>query len=45
MMVDVLGEWKTRVVVHTNKKDDKKRWRNKEELAYLMHIINYIGTF
>jgi hypothetical protein len=45
MMGDVLGEWKNRVVLPTYKKDDKKRWRNIEEFAYLIHIINDIVKF
>ena len=41
----MMAEWKNCVVIPKYKKDDGKRWRNIEELAYLMHVINYIVRF
>jgi hypothetical protein len=29
------------IVIPVHKKGDKKRWKTIEELAYLMHVINY----
>jgi len=41
----MMQEWKNCVVIPKYKKYDKKRWRKIEELAYLMHVINYIVKF
>jgi hypothetical protein len=44
-MGEMLEEWKNLVVLPTYKTEDKKRWRYIEELAYLMHVINYTVIF
>jgi len=45
MVGEMMTEWKNCVVIPKYKKDDGKRWRNIEELAYLMNVINYIVRF
>jgi hypothetical protein len=38
-------EWKKSSVIPVYKKDNNKQWKTTEQLAYLMHVIEYSKIF